>query len=159
MRIHVMATMLIAGLVASGCSPADDRSTSAAGEPDAAEPVDTGDVGPAQEPGDPAGPPVAPADVGMLELQPAALPECGEPSMVTVTWDARPARVSGVDIFAVNRAGKESLFYTGGARGTRETGSWMRSGSQLVLRSKDDGAELDRVLVEATPCVDGVPTN
>lgn len=155
MRIPVSTTLLLAALFATACSPADEQPAPAI---DAAAVADA-DADPAAPPaGATDAPPATPADPGMLDLQPAALPECGDPAAVTVTWDARAARVSGVDIIAVNRAGKESLFFTGGARGSRVTGEWMRSGSQLVLRDADDGTELDRAMVGATPCVDGVPS-
>lgn len=148
MRLHLLSVTLLAVLATAGCNPADEPALPAA------DPADAGID--AQAPVDE---PATPAVAGMLQLDPAALPECGDPAQVVATWDAREAGVSGVDIVAVNRAGKESLFFTGGARGSRQTGAWMRSGSQLVLRSKDDGAELDRVMVAGTPCVDGVPSN
>lgn len=155
MRLHLLSATLLAMLATAGCNPADERAsptTDPAGASAADAPASDATMA---TPGDD---PALPAEPDMLRLDPDALPECGDPARVAVTWDAREAGVSGVDIIAVNRAGKESLFFTGGARGTRETGAWMRSGSQLVLRSKDDGAELDRAMVAGTPCVDGVPS-
>lgn len=150
MRLPLLSATLLTLLAIAGCDATDEPARPAVEAADAG--ADVAAPSPVDDPAPPAGP-------EMLQLEPAALAECGDPARVVATWDARAAGVSGVDIIAVNRAGKESLFFTGGARGTRETGAWMRSGSQLVLRSKDDGAELDRVLVAATPCVDGVPTN
>lgn len=146
MRYPLFMATALACLVASGCDRAAEQSP--------AEPV----AAPAS-PTEPAVPePAEPTDPGLITLSPDSLPTCGPPAKATVAWDARTvAGVAKVDIIAVNRAGKESLFFTGGANGSRETGAWMQSGSQLVLRNKDDGAELDRVAMNGVPCVDGKP--
>lgn len=90
---------------------------------------------------------------GPIWLEPAALEECGKPSVLTVHWDAGSfPGVKAINIMALKPDGSESLFLTAGLRGARETGPWMRAGSQMVLRNKTDDVELGRVAVGSTPC-------
>lgn len=70
-----------------------------------------------------------------------------------VHWDARPFEgVKTVDIVAVNGASKEVLFLSAGRTDNRESGQWMRAGSQMIMRNKIDGTEVARATVDSTPC-------
>lgn len=94
----------------------------------------------------------------MIRTEPATLPNCTPPTRVEVVWDARTLEgVTTVDIVLVNRKGREALFLTGGRMGRKETGAWMQSGTQLVLRAHADGTELARTEITGTPCANGVP--
>lgn len=90
---------------------------------------------------------------GAIWFEPAALSTCGKPEKVVVHWDARPfPEVKAVDIMGVKKDGTETLFLAAGRRGERETGAWMRGGSEMILRNKANGDELARTQIESLPC-------
>lgn len=90
---------------------------------------------------------------GPIWFEPAALEECGKPEVLTVHWEtASLPDAKTVNIMAVKPDGTESLFLTAGRQGSRETGRWMRAGSQMVLRNKADDVELGRATVDSIPC-------
>jgi len=104
--------------------------------------------------------PAAPAAVtpppakprGPIWFEPSALSTCGKSVKVTVSWSVRAPEVKQVNIMAVKKDGTETLFGSAGRYGSKETGPWMRGGSEMVLRNKTDGAELGRAKVDSLPC-------
>ena len=89
---------------------------------------------------------------GAIRFEPATLPCTASPgSKVLVTWDTSPAK-GIVDVSTVGPNGRETLFATGGPRGSKETGPWMRPGSTFVVRNHASGAELGRAAISSAAC-------
>jgi len=98
-------------------------------------------------------PAVAPAVASSLWFKPAGLSACAGPARVAVHWDASShAGVESINIFAINKAGKEVLFASAGRTGSHDTGEWMLAGSRMTLRNQADGAELAQATVASLPC-------
>lgn len=90
---------------------------------------------------------------GPIWFEPAALKACGRPERITVHWNVGSLPdVKAVDILGVRKDGGETLFLAAGRSGSRETGAWMRGGSEMILRNKANGLELGRARVETLSC-------
>lgn len=89
-----------------------------------------------------------------VTLDPAGLPACtpSAPAVVTIGWQVTDASVKTVDVKVLAEEGREDLFATGGGKGSKETGRWMRPGSTIVVRDQATGVELGRASVESLPC-------
>lgn len=67
----------------------------------------------------------------------------------SLAWNAADFNVSHVNLTVSHKPdGEEQLICTGGARGTRATGKWIRPGMVFRLRDQSDDAELGRVLFD-----------
>lgn len=90
---------------------------------------------------------------GPIWFEPSALSACGKPEKAIVHWTVgKDSDVKEVNIMGVRKDGTEVLFSSGGRYGTKETGAWMRGGSEMVLHAKATGAELGRVKMDSLPC-------
>lgn len=97
--------------------------------------------------------PATPAARPAIWFEPAGLSACARPEKVMANWDVRPIEgVKMVELIAVAANGQERLFLAAGRAGNRETGAWMRAGSTIILRNKENGSELGRAVVESIPC-------
>lgn len=144
MRFRSVVALATTLLLVTACGPGSGTGTPAAT--------------PASEASASAQPPqaaasVEPAKTSGIWFEPAGLSACARPDKVMVHWNASSFEgVKAVDIIAVGKTGKEVLFLSAGRSGSRESGVWMRAGSQMILRNKADGTELSRATVEAIPC-------
>lgn len=141
MRRILLLAMLLPLL--SACGPGSDN----------AEHAQTAAVVPAATPAAtaPAAAPAKPA--GPIWFDPSERSSCGRPSVVTVHWDVRNVPdVKEVNVMTIRKDGTEALFFAGGRKGAKESGPWMRAGSEMVLRARTGGAELGRVKLGSLPC-------
>lgn len=144
MRFRPVAALATTLLLVTGCGPGSGTGTPAATP--ASEPSSSAQQAQAVVP-------VEPAKTSGIWFEPAGLRECARPDKVMVHWNANSFEgVKAVDIIAVGKTGKEVLFLSAGRSGSRESGVWMRAGSQMILRNKADGTELSRATVESIPC-------
>lgn len=148
MRIKIILILTVAVLIV-GCGPGSGVSMDKSSDNDGSNPAKTGQVRasvspPMQKPGNAA-----------IWFAPSELSKCGKPSKVEIHWDVRGQKVSAVEIFAVNKAGNEVLFFSSGPFGKKDSGMWMRGGSEMILRSKTNGSELGRAQISAIPCKAG----
>ena len=95
----------------------------------------------------------APSQGSGLWFEPAGLSVCAGPARVTVHWNASPyADVESINIYAINKDGKEVLFARAGRTGSHDTGEWMLAGRRMILRNQAGGAELASATVASIPC-------
>lgn len=91
-----------------------------------------------------------------LSIFPARLDGCapsGARTSVTVWWNVAPSGVGRVQLRVSDSIDAPTKLWTsGGATGRRQTGAWIREGSVIELRDRDDGGLLRRVVVENAPC-------
>lgn len=144
MRRNLVLGLLLSLFGLTACGPGSGSTDQA---PAPAVSPSTTTAAPAATPEPPAKP------MGAIWFEPAALSACGKPEKVVVHWDARAfPDVKAVDIMGVKKDGTEALFLAAGRRGERETGAWMRGGSEMILRNKASGDELARAQIERLPC-------
>ena len=151
MRIPRSTPILLSLLLTLGCQPAavpEDTSAQADGTELSQDPAAASEAPATAE---------TPAESSMVRVDPDAMSECADPAAVMVHWDVRGSGATNVDLLAVDRRGQEKLFFTGSRVGSRESGAWMRSGTQMVVRDHADGRELGRATIASLPCAEDAP--
>ncbi|WP_024868633.1 hypothetical protein [Pseudoxanthomonas suwonensis] len=88
-----------------------------------------------------------------LQIEPLAMETCAKAQSVKVDWDLGTdfPGVTGVQVF-VGADESSKLFSAGGAKGTTQTGNWVRAGTIFRLVNKKTGEEIERVVVGSKPC-------
>jgi hypothetical protein len=88
-----------------------------------------------------------------FSVHPLAMRSCDPPKVAKITWDTRSAGVNTVQVFVVDRSGRETLFVHSLRRSDSwETGAWVRANTAFVLRDGDNGKELATVAVSSVSC-------
>lgn len=145
MRLPLISLLTAATLLMSGC----DRGGDSAQHPEAATTPQ------ASTPAAPAPTPVA-AEAKKPELwfEPDALSSCEKAGKVMVHWDVSAIDgIKVVNVMTLRPNGEEGMFAPHARpAGTKETGTWMRAGRELLLRNADDGSEIARATLGSLPC-------
>jgi hypothetical protein len=117
-------------------------------------PAPSDETAPVANPSDaPAAAPIIPqvvvAPTKMIHAEPAALTSC-KPAQVTLNWDLRKEKPALTTVKIYTGNGK--LFTHSGGVGSQETGPWVKPGSEFILKSGVDDAELERLTIGGPVC-------
>jgi hypothetical protein len=146
--LGALAIVTIA-LVGVACQK-EPETTSVAATPSAEAPADQA-TAPA------VAPPVEAAPVitkdSPIWFEPEAISECAKDEKAMVHWNAGgfPGVVT-VKVAIVTKPDEETVFAVTGVVNQKETGPWIRGGTEFVLRDNANGTELARAKVPSIPC-------
>ena len=86
-----------------------------------------------------------------FNVTPNTVRVCEPPATAKVSWNAAEAGVSGVKIF-VRADGVETLFASSGAKGSADTGAWVRPKTVFILKDADGTQQLATLVIGSESC-------